>query len=176
MALPDVARIQSTASEITVKSSGGTAAITMTSVANSAARQSAKIDFGSTRARRYLLIAEVELAATPTAGNSIEFYMGWSNSGTAGTDNPGGLSGSDAAYTGYSSNLDASIKQLAYCGDLICTTQATATVQRGIVGIVELFTQYGCLAVYNKSGAAFHSSATNIAFRLLPIEDILADS
>lgn len=175
MALPDTAGLQSTASEITVKSSGGTAAITMTSVANSAARQSAKIDFGTPRARRYLLVAEVELAATPTAGLSIEFYGGWSNSATAGTDNPGGASGSDAAYAGYSSNLDASLKQLTYLGDLVVTTQATATVQRGIVGIVEIPTQYVCLVVYNKSGAAFHSSATNVAFRFIPIVDVLSD-
>lgn len=175
MALPDYALIAND-TEITVKSSGGTAVITMTSVANSAARQSDKIDFGASRARRYLLIAEMELAATPVAGSPVEFYIGWSNSATAGTDNPGGMSGADGAYTGYSSNLDASIKQLAYLGDLVCTAQATATVQRGIVGIVEIPTRYACLAVYNKSGAAVHSSATNIAFRFIPIIDVLSDT
>lgn len=176
MALPDYAAIQSSGSEITIKSSGGTAAITMTSVANNAARQSAKCDFGASRARRYLFIAEVEMEATPTAGAVIEFHMGWSNSATAGTDNPGGMSGTDSAYSGYSSNLDASVRQLSYLGDLICTAQATATVQRAIIGIIEARLQYGSLSVYNKSGAAFHSSATNVAFRFIPIEDVIEES
>ena len=176
MALPDVVRIQNTGSEITFKSSAGTAAISMASVANAAARQSVKCDFGASRARRYLLIAEVELAATPTAGNAIEFYAGFSNSGSAATDNPGNLSGSGGAYSGYSSNLTASIKQLAYLGDLVCTTQATATVQRGIVGLVEIATRYVCLAVVNNSGAAFHSSDSNVSFRFIPVEDILEES
>ncbi len=176
MALPDVFRVQTGASEITVKNSGGTAAISLASVSNGAARQSAKIDFGASRARRYLCVVEAELAATPTAGNALELYMGWSNSGTAGTDNPAGLSGSDAAYTGQSSNLDASVKQLAYLGDAVVSALATTTVQRITVGIVEARTRYGCLAVYNKSGAAFHSTNTNQAIRFIPIEDTVEDS
>jgi len=175
MALPDYARIEN-GSELTFAASGGSYAITMTSVANSAARQAVKADFGATRARRYLLIAEVELAATPTAGNAIEFYMGWSSSATAGTDNPAGLSGTDAAYTGQSSNLDASVKQLAYLGDAIVSALATSTVQRITVGIVEAPMRYGCLVVYNKAGSAFHSSATNVLFRFIPILDKLEDT
>lgn len=175
VALPDYARIQS-GTEKTFKSSGGSAVITMTSVANNAARQSDKCDFGVTRARVYKVIAEVELAATPTAGNEIELWLGPSSSATAGTDNLGGLGGSDAAYSGYSSNLDASIKQLLYIGSLICTAQATTTVQKGFVGIVVVPQRYASLVVYNKSGAAFHSSATNISFRFIPIEDVIEDA
>jgi len=175
MALPDFNRVQN-GSEITVKSSGGSAAITMTSVANGAARQSAKIDFGASRAREYLLIAEIEMAATPTAGNAIEFYMGWSNDSDAGDDNPAGLSGADAAYTGQSSNLDASVKQLSYLGDAVVSALATSTVQRITVAKVEAPMRYGSLVVYNKAGSAFHSSATNIAFRFIPVLDVIEDS
>lgn len=176
MALPDVFRQQVGANEITIKNSGGTAAISLASVANAAARQSAKIDFGASRARRYRVVVECELAATPTAGNAIELYMGWSNSGTAGTDNPAGLSGSDAAYTGQSSNLAASLKQLAYLGDAIVSALATTTVQRIEVGIIETRGRYGCLVVNNNSGAAFHSTNTNQAIRFIPLEDTVEDS
>lgn len=175
MALPDVIRVQ-TGTEKTFKSSGGSADITMTSVANAAGRQSTKCDFGATRARYYDVFAEVELAATPTAGALIDLYLGPSSSGTAGTDNPGNLSGSDAAYAGYSSNLAATVPQLMYVGSLVCTTQATATVQKGYVGRISIPQRYGILAVVNNSGAAFHSSATNVQFRFVPVEDAVEDS
>lgn len=175
MALPDYGRIQS-AAEKTFKSSGGSALLTMTSVANNAARQSDKCDFGATRAPRYAVFAEVELAATPTAGNVIEFWLGPSSSATAGTDNLGGLGGSDAAYSGYSSNLDASILQLIRIGDLVVTAQATTTVQKGFVGYCTIPQRYAQLVVYNKSGAAFHSAATNVSFRFVPVEDVTEDT
>lgn len=174
MALPDNALVQ-TGTEITFKSSGGTADITMTSVANAAGRQSTKADFGATRARYYDVFAEVELAATPTAGNLIDLYLGPSSSATAGTDNLGNLSGSDAAYTGYSSNLSATVPQLIYIGSLVCTAQATATVQKGYVGRVQVPQRYGILAVVNNSGASFHSSASNVQFRFVPVADTITD-
>lgn len=163
---------QQVGTEITFKSSGGDGAITMTSVANNAARQSAKIDLGALRAARYVVRADVELAATPTAGNVIELWWNPSSSGTAGTDNRANASGTDAAYSGYSSNLDASLPQLQPIGVLVCTAQATSTVQKGVVS--EDFRplhRYGSLIVVNRSGAAFHSSASNVVFTLTPIED-----
>lgn len=175
MALPDYARIE-TGTEVTFKSSGGTGTITMTSVANNAARQSTKADFGATRARLYKVFAEVELAATPTAGNTIELWLAPSSSPTAGTDDLAGTSGSDAAYSGYSSNLDESLKQLIFVGDLVVTAQATATVQKGFVGFCVVPQRYAALVVYNKSGAAFHSSATNVVFRFVPVLDKIEDT
>lgn len=174
MALPDNALVQ-TGTEITFRSSGGTAAITMTSVANGAGRQSDKADFGATRARYYDVFAEVELAATPTAGNLIDLYLAPTSSGTAGTDNLAGLGGSDAAYSGYSSNLSASVPQLLYVGSLVCTAQATATVQKGYVGRVQVPQQRAQLVVVNNSGAAFHSSALNVVFRFVPVADTITD-
>lgn len=174
MSLPDTFRMQ-TGTTKTFKSSGGDAVITMTSVSNAAARQSDKLDFGATRAARYLVRAAVELAATPTAGNTIDLYLAPSSSATAGTDNPGNVTGADAAYTGYSSNLAASVKQLQYIGSLIVTAQATATVQNGVVGICTVPQRYGSLVVDNESGAAFHSSATNVKFEFIPLEDVVED-
>lgn len=175
MALPDYGRIQS-GTEKTFKSASGSADITMTSVATDAARQSTKCDFGATRATRYEVFAEVEMAATPTADKVIELWLNPSSSATAGTDNLGGCSGTDAAYSGYSSNLAVSVKQLLFVGELVVTAQATATVQKGFVGFVTIPQRYASLVVYNKSGAAFHSSATNIVFRFVPIEDVTEDT
>lgn len=131
--------------------------ISLASVANAAARQSAKVDLGSVRGLLYSVRAAFELAATPTAGNTISLYWAPSGSGTAGTANPGNVSGSDAAYTGYSSNLTATLPQLQYIGDFVCTAQATGTVQYGEVGTFMPRERYGSLVVVNNSGAAIHS-------------------
>lgn len=175
MALPDIQRVQ-TGTTKTFKSSGGDAAITTASLANNAARQSAKLDLGSTRAELYQVKANVEMAATPTAGNVIDIYWAPSTSATAATDNPGNVSGSDAAYSGYSSNLDASVKQLLFIGSFILTAQATSTVQKAHVGFLAPPARYGSLVVYNKGGSAFHSSDTNIEFVLVPIEGVIEDT
>jgi len=138
----------------------------LASVANNAARQSSKCDLGENRAAEYAVRAALEFAATPTAGNVVELYWAPSHSATAGTGNPGGISGADSAYAGYSSNLDASIKQLIYIGSFVCTAQATPTVQIAEVGILAPTERYGSLVVYGKAGSAFHSDDVecNIVF------------
>jgi hypothetical protein len=175
MALPDYFRVQSGTAK-TIKNSGGDAAITLASLANNAARQSVKLDLGATRAERYLVKATFEIAATPTAGNVIDLYWAPSTSATAGTDNPANATGTDAAYAGYSANLDASVKQLAYIGSFVCTAQAIATVQAAIVGMFAPQLRYGSLVVHNKSGAALHSTETNQAITLIPIEGVVEDT
>lgn len=159
----------------TYKGSGGDAAITMTSVANAAARQGVKLDLGSaaqadgTFATLWSLQASCDLAATPTAGNTIDFYLSTSDSSVAGTGNTGGASGTDAAYTGISSDLTASLKLLQYIGSMICT--ADVTVQVGHVGTFRPVSRYVCLIVVNNSGAAFVANATNTQFVFRPLED-----
>jgi hypothetical protein len=131
--------------------------LSLASVADGAARQSAKVDLGAVRAEAYAVRAAFELAATPTAGDVIELYWAPSQHATAANGNPGAVSGSDAAYSGYSSNLAASVKQLVHIGDFVCTAQATSTVQVAEVGILCPTERYGSLVVKNESSAAFHS-------------------
>ena len=131
--------------------------LSLASVADGAARQSAKVDLSADRAEYYHVRCAFELAATPTAGDIIELYWAPSQHATAANGNPGAVSGSDAAYSGYSSSLAASVKQLIFIGAFICTAQATTTVQVGEVGIFSPPERYGSLVVKNESGAAFHS-------------------
>lgn len=154
----------------TIKNSGGDAAITLASLSNGAARQAVKLDLGATRALWYDVYVDVELAATPTAGNTIDIHWAPSSSATAGTDNGGNVTGTDAAYAGYSSNLDATLPQLQMAGSLVVTAQATATVQKGYAGRFSPAQRYGSLVVVNRSGAAFHSTDTNQQIRLVPVE------
>lgn len=148
----------------------------LTSVANAAARQSDKIDFGANRAELWSLAAAIEIAATPTAGLTIDFYLAPSHSATAATANGGGIGGADAAYTGYSSNLTDSLKQLMYLGSMVTTAQATGTVQIAInVCVFAPPERYGTIVVVNNSGAALHSDAVEMAVRLSPIEEQVQD-
>ena len=143
--------------------------IDLTSLADDAARQSAKVDLGENRAFEYKIRAAFEFAATPTAGEIVALYWAPSHSGTAGNGNPGNVSGSDAAYAGYSANLDDSLKQLVLIGTFVVTVQITTTVQVAECGVFAPGERYGSLVVVDRSGAAFHSDAVESHIVLDPI-------
>lgn len=145
--------------------------LALASLANDAARQSTKFDFGATRARRYSVMAAFELASTPTAGEIIELWLAYSPSTTAGTGNPGNVAGSDSAYTGYSSNLDASLEHLTRIGEFVCTAQATATVQVGRCGVFAPLERYASLVVVNRCGIAFHTDDVECNIVFTPLVD-----
>lgn len=145
--------------------------IDLTSLANDAYRQSDKIDFGATRAARYLLQGAFEFAVAPTAGTAMNVYLASSSSGTTGNTNLGGTSGSDGAYTGYSSNPAESVQQLQFIGACTLTVQATTTVQRMDCGVFTSLEHYGSIVVHNASGQAIVSNGVSSAIRLAPIED-----
>lgn len=176
MALPDYAKISIGTPKV-LRSSAGDAAITLASLANgngtsAGGRQSATLDLGVNFAQRWRIDTEFELAATPTAGNAINLFASFSNSSGAGFGN---TSGADAAYTGYSNNIDAATKQLNFLGSHICTAQATSTVQKSNVGVFFPTGRYLNLVVDNRSGAAFHSSDSNCLIRLTPLEESIED-
>ena len=177
MALPDYFKVSEGTAK-TIRNSGGTAAITLASLANgngtsAGGRQSASLDLGANWAQRWRLECNFELAATPTAGNAVNLFGSWNTSTGAGDGN---TSGSDAAYTGYSNNIDAATKQLEFLGAHICTAQATATVQRSLVGVVFPKGRYLNLVVDNRSGAAFHSTDTNQVITFTPLEESIEET
>lgn len=175
--LPDFEKILQGTAKV-IRNSGGDAAITLASLANgngtsTGGRQSASLDLGASWARSWRLETEFELAATPTAGNAINLFASWNTSTGAGDGN---TTGSDAAYTGYSNNIDASTRQLEFLGAHICTAQATTTVQRALIGIVFPKGRWLNLVVDNRSGAAFHSTDTNQRIVLTPLDCSMADT
>ena len=177
VALPDYFKVKNGTAK-TVKNSGGTAAITLASLANgngtsAGGRQSATLDLGEYWAQRWRLNASFEIASTPTAGNAINLFASYRDATGAGDGN---TSGSDAAYTGYSNNIDAATKQLEFLGSHICTAQATATVQASLVGVIFPKGRYLNLVVDNRSGAALHSTETNQVITLTPLEESIEDA
>jgi hypothetical protein len=177
MVLPDFFKVSEGTAK-TIRNSGGTAAITLASLANgngtsAGGRQSASLDLGANWAQRWRLECNFELAATPTAGNAVNLFASWNTATGAGDGN---TSGSDAAYTGYSNNIDAATKQLEFLGAHICTAQATSTVQKSLVGVIFPKGRYLNLVVDNRSGAAFHSTDTNQVITLTPLEESIEDT
>lgn len=143
--------------------------LSLASVANGGFRQSAKFDFGENWAQEYQARGAFEIAATPTAGRTVNAFLAYSHSATAGTGNSGNASGSDAAYTGYSSNGAASVLQLHQISAFVVTAQATSTVQ-----VIEgwRFTpigRYACLVVHDDTAAALHSDDVEMHIVLNPV-------
>jgi len=156
----------------TVSSLTRTDQIDLTSVASAAARQSAQADFGATRARQYKVMVGIEYAVAPASGVVCDFYLAPSPSITAANANPGGVSGSDAAYTGTAGDsLADSLKQLDYIGSLVLTADATTTVQYGSIGMVSDTTRYNSIVVVNNGGQALVSDAVEMYVAFVPVID-----
>ena len=111
----------------------------------------------------------IEIAATPTAYEVIELYLGFSPHSTAANGNPGGLSGSDGAFAGYNSNLAEAVKHLQGPFPFICTDDPTTYVQVSDVGILIPTDRYVMCVLKNESGAAIHSDDVECHIVLDPI-------
>lgn len=150
-------------------SSTGLVQLDLTSVANGAARQSAKADLGATRARLYAVRVGIEFDVAPTAGNLVEVYWSPSVSATAGTGNDAGASGSDAAYK---AGEEAEwLKQAILLGSLVATNDAATTVQYQTIGYFTPPHRYGQVIVYNTSGQALEGDAVEMFVALVPVVD-----
>ena len=156
----------------TVSGLARTAQIDLTSLASAAARQGAQADLTITRARRYKVMAGIEYAVAPASGVVCSFYWASSPSGTAANANPGGTTGSDAAYTGTAGDsLADSLLQLEFIGDMVLTADATTVVQYQQIGILENVQRYGFPVVMNSGGQALVADAVEQYVALIPLLD-----
>ena len=145
--------------------------IDLTSVAAGAARQGAKTDLGATRATLYRVFVGIEFASASVSGEEVEVYHAGSPSATAANANPGGASGSDAAYTGTSGDsLTDSLRQLQFIGSLTTTSDNTTTVQYQTVGWLrgDEIERYGMPVVYLNTTGAAHTDAVEMLVAYIP--------
>lgn len=143
----------------TWKASGGDYAITLTSLASSttAGREGAKGDFyHATYGLPEVIVwtLETKTASAPTTGNLVELYTGESPTATAGTDNPGGLTGADAAVT----NADQRKFQCSPVGCLYLSNNIGTGVQRQHF-VQQPLHRYQVPLVFNNSGVALSGTA-----------------
>ncbi len=114
----------------------------------------AKMSFATPWGRLWRVVAGFEFDAAPTAGKTVNFFIGYSNSATAANNNPANLSGASLnPYVGYGAAaadaLEAS-KQLIPIGSLVCT--ADADVQIGEVGLIAPTAERAMIVMFNDSG------------------------
>ena len=146
--------------------------IDLTSITTTNARNSVQVDLGATRARQYSVMAAIEMAASVVAGTVVTLYWAPSPNSTAGNGNPGGASGTDAAYTGTAASTVAeSVLQLQRIGVFVCTDDATGTVQVATVGVFSPQERYGSLVVVNNTAVSTHSDAVETHIVFNPIVD-----
>jgi hypothetical protein len=147
--------------------------LTLSGVANGAARQSTKFDFGATRAARYSLIGCVDYTGeTPSATGQVDYYLAPSAVSTQGNGNVAGNSGADAACPDGalgSITLAEFLKQCLYIGSLY--THDGAVVQNGFVGVFSPPERYGQLIVVNNGGDAFEADDVEMHQVMNPIVD-----
>jgi hypothetical protein len=147
----------------------GTDQITLVSLADGAARQGDKGDFTALRAGAYSVTLRVEFDVAPVSGTTVSLYFAPSVSGTAATANPGGVSGSDAAYTGTAGDsLADSLKQLDLIGVLTCTADAATVVQQQTF-VYSPSERYGTPVVFNEGGQAFEGDDIEMSIIFNPI-------
>ena len=153
--------------------------IDLTALGAGAARQGAKADMDNGLvtdriARRYAVTVRIEYDTgnEPVDGETVDLYWASSLSGTAGTANPGGTSGADAAYTGTAgSTLAESLLQLQFIGSMPVTNDAAAIVQQ-MTFILTIPTQYGMPVLVNGSAAdVFEGDAIEMSITFTPLEE-----
>ncbi len=173
MALPDYSYLVA-GTALTWQASGGDKVLTMTSLASGSARagdKSATLLDGTLGKPELLdIVLETKAGSAVTNGLQTEIYIGESSSATAGTDNPGGLSGSDAAYA----NPSEKKLQLNYVGGFNYSNALGTGAQR------QRFT-YAPLAIciipviVNNSGQSFSGTAGDHILTITPYYRKLAD-
>lgn len=122
-------------SAVTWKNTGGSKAMNMKALATAGMREgvkSATLVDGTYGFPEVLEItAETKVQATPTDGLTADIYLGFSSSATAGTDNPAGLTGADAAV----GDTDQ-LPQLVFVGSIVMAGSLTTGVQRQVMRAV----------------------------------------
>jgi hypothetical protein len=144
--------------------------LSLASLATGTARQSAKFDFGTTRAPSYASKGAIEFATGVVAGEKVSLYLAFSASATAGTGNAGGVSGADSAYAGTAaSTVEESVQQLTYIGTFTATDDITTTVQIAEIASFTTKERYASLVVVNNTTPAFHSDDVEMNIVFNPI-------
>jgi hypothetical protein len=163
-------KLQQGATPIIWASSGGTFVWTPTSLSDGTGREGPKADLGAKWARRWVALLTSSVAASATDFKAIELWWGPSDNATAGTDNPGNLSGTDATLT----NAATLRYQLLLVGSLSLVNARTTSVQKQWFDFYPPL-RYGVPLLYNASGQALGSTAADHTLTLIPLEETAED-
>lgn len=135
---------------VTWMNTGGDKAMTLKNIASGVIKEGAKsatlVDGTKGFPEVLEITVETKLAGTPTDGLEMRCYLGFSSSATAGTDNPGGLSGADATVAD-----SDQLPQLVFVGSVVMAGSLTTNVQRQRMYAVPL-AEYVIPVIQNSTG------------------------
>jgi len=155
-----VAKVQRGTS-IEFKASGGDAALTLTSLASDAGRQSAEYDRGTGDLDfLYEWRAYVKFATTPVVGDTLDVYLK-TNDGTH-YDNDDGTA--DAALS-----AEDKLKNLRYLGSIV-VDEASATPEFSASGECSIYARYIQVVVENSTADGLSATAADHGVILTPIQ------
>ncbi len=144
--------------------------IDLTSLADTEARQGVKADLTAARAGAMRVRFCPELDVAPASGVAIYIYFAFSNSATAGLDNPAIVTGADAAYTGTTGDAIAdSVKQLVGPFTYVCTSDLAPISLPMDIGILYPTMRYVSPVIWNESAQALEGDAIEMYLALIPI-------
>lgn len=148
---------------ITWRDTGGTNALTLTSLVAGAGRQGALHDFGATtaRARWFFWRFWMKFATTPVVNEGIRIFEK-TGDGTH-RDNDDGTG--DIAV----SSIDK-LKNLRRLGTLI-VDEASATPEFSVSGLVRIDAREWCPVIWNATADDFSATAADHGFDLTPVPD-----
>lgn len=153
--------------EITWKSSGGTYTLTLTSLTNGSCREGGKsatlVD--GTKGMPEILVCRLESAvgSAATTGRELNLYFGESDSSTAGTNNPGNLTGADAGL----STPTELLAQLGFAGSLSFSNTRGTNVQKAVLFYWPKL-PYIIPVLYNDTGQTLSGTAGNHTLSVTP--------
>ncbi len=128
---------------------------------------------GANRARIWdvLFTSKVQSAVTAPV-QELELWWAASDSGTAGTDNPGNCSGTDATYNTTPSEVKL---QLLFIGSLIMSNNRGTNSQSQYLSFSPPC-RYGMPVVIDTTGQTLGGSANDTTIVFIPREEVIEDS
>lgn len=150
---------------LTWKDSGGTKVLSLNGLTSTSNRQGDKSGTLVDGSYGFPEVLQIDLLiqfnTSPTAGNQVNLYLGWSGSATAGSDNSGNLGGADAALT------DANqVNQLTFAGSLVAVANNSTNQQ--VTLMVRPLRQYVMPVIDNQSGVTLKASANVSVVTITP--------
>lgn len=147
---------QSPGTAVVWMNTGGDKALNLKNLTNGSIREGDKsatlVDGTKGFPERLTVLVEAKFGSALADGVECPIYLGWSGSATAGTDNPGGLTGADAAV-GDSDQLPL----LSFIGSLIGSSSLGTGIHRIVLDVVPK-REYLIPVFQNSSG----QSTTNV--------------
>lgn len=149
---------------LTLRNTGGSAALTLTSLAANAGRQSAVLDLSaSPRSPWYTFRPFLKFATNPVVNESLRFYVKARDSATGGkADNDDG--DSDAAVS-----AEDKLKNLHYIGSLIVDEALSTPEFSASFGPIYIPERYIQVVVWNATADALSATAADHGIDVIPV-------